>query len=111
MEQQKIDMFIMANQKYFPAEKVLYIKEKLKSMDEDKLALVSTMEFKDPIVLTIVSVLLGGIGVDRFMLGEIGAGVAKLLTAAGCGIWAIIDWFIISKRTKEKNFASLMMML
>jgi TM2 domain-containing membrane protein YozV len=39
----------------------------------------------------ILSILLGGLGVDRFYLGYTGLGVAKLLTLGGCGVWAIID--------------------
>ena len=29
MDQQKVDMFIMTNQKFFPAEKIMYLKDKL----------------------------------------------------------------------------------
>lgn len=39
--------------------------------------------------------LLGGIGVDRFVRGQIGTGIAKLLLALPTlGIWALIDWII-----------------
>ena len=47
---------------------------------------------------------MGFLGVDRFMLGQTGLGVAKLLTCGGFGIWAIIDWFTIMGITKEINF-------
>ena len=111
MEQQKVDMFIMQNQKYFPAEKILYLKEKMNSIDDSKYMLISTMEFKDPTVMLIISLFLGSLGIDRFMLGETGAGVGKLLTCGGCGIWTIVDWFSITKRTKEKNFNQIMTMI
>ena len=42
-------------------------------------------------VLLIVSILLGGLGIDHFMTGKIGTGILKLLTAGGCFIWYILD--------------------
>ena len=42
LDQQKIDIFIMTNQKYFPEEKIVYLKDKLRTMDDDKFSLIST---------------------------------------------------------------------
>ena len=108
LDQQKIDLYIMTNQKYFPAEKMVYLKDKLRTMDDEKFSLISTVELKDPTTLLLVSIFLGTLGIDRFMLGDTGMGILKLLTAGCCGILTIIDWFTISKKAKESNFNRIM---
>lgn len=111
MEQQKIDMFIMTNQKYFPPEKIMYLKEKLRTMDEEKFSLVSTIELKDPTTILLVSIFLGSLGIDRFMIGDTGLGILKLLTVGVCGILTIVDWFTISQKTKDLNFNNVMALI
>lgn len=46
---------------------------------------------KDKTLALILSVLLGGLGVDRFYLGYTGIGVLKLLTGGCLGVLWIID--------------------
>lgn len=111
MDQNKVDMYVMTNQKYFPAEKIMYLKEKLAAMDESKFTMVSTVELKDPTTILLVFIFLGSLGIDRFMLGDTGMGILKLLTGGCCGILTIIDWFTVSKKTKELNFNNLMTVL
>jgi len=111
MESQKVDMFILANSKFFEAHQLPMIREKLLDMDDSKWGMIQTMQFKDPTTSIIVSLLAGSLGIDRFLIGDTGLGVGKLLTCGGIGIWAIIDWFMIMGATREKNFTKLQTLL
>ncbi len=48
------------------------------------------------LVALLLSLLVGGLAVDRFYLGYIGLGVLKLVTCGGFGIWAIVDLILIA---------------
>jgi TM2 domain-containing membrane protein YozV len=111
MEAQKVDMFIMSNSKFFESHQVNMIRERLLEMDDSKWVMISTVQLKDPTTSLIVSILAGSLGVDRFMIGDTGLGVGKLLTCGGLGIWALIDWFMIQKATREKNFEKIQQFL
>ena len=59
---------------------------------------------KDWTVLLILSILLGGLGVDHFYTGKIGTGILKLITLGGCTIWALIDLImVITGGFKDSN--------
>lgn len=104
MKQTKIDMFVMANKESFTPQQWVLIKQKLQELPEEKETQVLSTNFKNPTTMLIVSLFLGYLGIDRFMLGETGLGVAKLLTCGGCGIWTIVDWFLVKQKTYEHNF-------
>ena len=65
--------------------------------------MISTVQLKDPTTSLIVSILAGALGIDRFIIGDTGLGIGKLLTCGGFGIWTIVDWFMIQGATREKN--------
>ena len=111
MTQERVDMYIMANQKYLPAEKIVFVKQKLLAADESKFNLISAVEFKDPTTILLVSIFVGVLGIDRFMLGDTGMGILKLLTGGVCGVLTIIDWFSVQKKARDLNYKNLMLML
>jgi TM2 domain-containing membrane protein YozV len=53
---------------------------------------------RDYVTILLISFFLGGLGIDRFMLGQTGLGIGKLLTFGGCGVWALIDFILIAMR-------------
>ena len=111
MDAGKVEMYLVNNQKNFPSEKIFFLKEKLLAADEAKFQLATMVELKDVTTMLLISIFVGAWGVDRFMLGDTGMGILKLLTGGLCGILTIIDWCTISKKTKEWNFNNVMRML
>lgn len=111
MDTQKVDMFIISNSKFFESHRVVQIRERMLEMDESKWGYIQTLQFKDPTIALIISLLGGSLGIDRFFIGDTGLGIGKLLTCGGFGIWAIIDWFLIMGATREKNIEKLAQVL
>ena len=107
MDQQKVDMFMMSYAKYFEGSHLMALRERLLSMDDSKLIQLQAANLKDPSTILIVSIVGGHFGIDRFLIGEVGLGVAKLLTCGGLGIWTIVDWFLIMGRTRDTNLERL----
>ena len=86
------------------------IREKLAGVDEA----ASQMAFdnlKNHTTVMLVSIFLGSLGIDRFMLGQTFYGVLKLVTAGGCFIWTIIDWFTTGERTRVYNTRNVLVRL
>lgn len=108
MEQSKVDLFIATNSDKFCNDKLLLVREKLATMSDDKFMIIQSINYQNPTTMLIISIFLGSLGIDRFVLGDTGLGILKLLTCGGCGIWAIIDWFLIMDKTKEQNFNKFM---
>ncbi|HRN98262.1 MAG TPA: TM2 domain-containing protein [Flavobacterium sp.] len=103
MDSQKVDMFMMMNSKFFEAHHLGAVRERLASLDDSKASTAQMIQFKDPTIVLIISILIGHLGIDRFYIGDTGLGIGKLLTCGGLGIWTIIDWFLIMGATREKN--------
>lgn len=106
MDSQKVDMYLMTNSKYFESYQLPMIRERLLQLDDDKWPQLQMLQLKDPTIFLIISLLGGELGIDRFMLGDVGLGIVKLITCGGLGIWYIIDWFLIMQAAKERNLQS-----
>ena len=105
METSKIDLFLTSNARYFDAADIPVLRQKLESASDESLISLQAADLKDPTTVLLISIFLGYLGIDRFMIGDIGMGILKLLTGGLCGILTLIDWFTISKKTKELNLA------
>ncbi len=104
MNKQNIQMFFSQNAKMFEQFRTQEIVQELQNADDEKLSVIISANYKDPTMMLIISIFVGGLGVDRFILGDTGMGVLKLLTGGCFGVLTIIDWFNIQKKAKEKNY-------
>ncbi len=109
MDAQTVDLFLMANSKYLEDHQMYLIRERLIAMDESKWRMLQFMQFNDPVIILIVSLITGPLAIYRFMIGDTGMGVLKLITCVGLGIWMLVDWVIIMGITRRKNTEKLMM--
>ena len=70
---------------------------------------VISVPTKDPTVTLLLAIFLGGLGVDRFYIGDVGLGVCKLLFGwITLGIWPLVDIFVSYRTAKSKNFREIL---
>ena len=103
VEKKYVDAWVTLNAKKFPNGLDSYLSDKLINLTNEQFTRVIKGGIRNPNKMIVVSLLLGVLGIDRFMIGEIKMGFIKLFTLGGCGILWIIDIFCIYKKTKDYN--------
>ena len=99
---------MMMNARNFPPEYTMYIRQHLERLDDSGMNFVQSIPYSEPTTALILSLFLGGLGIDRFYIGSIGIGIGKLLTFGGLGLWTLIDWFLIMGAARQRNYIALM---
>jgi len=59
------------------------------------------------IFVWVCNFLFGTLGVDRFIRGQIGLGIIKLLTGGAIGVWVLVDFIISLVKCYGAKFGSL----
>ena len=97
MELRDAESILMMYSSKLSPEYIPTIKDKLLEMDRAT-AIAAFSDLKDPQTAFIISICEFFIqihGISRFYIGDIGIGIAKLLTCGGCDIWWLIDLIFI----------------
>ena len=114
------DSFLSANTGSFPSEQLPSLRERLSQLDDSQAnQVIAAANVKNPTTALILSIFLGGFGVDRFYIGNTGLGIGKLLTTVLLAvitlglslsvtwIWVVVDWFLIINATKKANLVAI----
>lgn len=102
MDRNQIDQLMITYGDKLPVSAYQMICSRLEQMDWQT-ANMAFMQMKDPTIALILSIIIGSWGIDRIYVGDMGLGILKLITCGGCGVWWLVDLFLIMERTKEKN--------
>lgn len=105
MNDDQINNFLTLQNDMFPSEQIPAIREQLRKLSPD---LVAGISFKQPLVVFLFAFFLGIWGIDRFILGQVGLGILKLVTLGGFGFWALVDWFTAHSRARRYNARKLL---
>lgn len=112
MESNNVNAILMQYKDYIPNESTLSLRSSLERASDACYSNLISVPLKKPTTTLILSIFCGGLGVDRFYIGDVGLGIAKLLLGwLTCGLWALIDIFLCYKKAKEKNLTNIMSML
>ena len=114
------DSFLSANTANFPSEQLPSLRERLAQLDDSQAnQVIAAADVKNPTTALILTIFLGGFGVDRFYIGHTGLGIGKLLVTLllpivtlGISlffswIWIVVDWFLIMNATKAANLEAI----
>lgn len=91
----RVQHFLVENRQKLPQSKFNEIRDILSNLTDEQWETIEYITFKDPTLLLVLSILVGGFGVDRFVLGDTTNGALKLLLTLCCGVGVI--WWVIDK--------------
>ncbi len=101
----EISEFSLKYQNYFNVNAWYAILAYLQTCDDDSFKrVINSASFIKPNTLVMHAIFLGLFGVDRFVVGDIGLGVVKVLTLGQFLIGYVVDILTAEKRALEYNY-------
>ncbi len=101
MSPELVQSFLVRYSDCFDTMAIIDVQNKLNELDDSKFGVLMSMNLQKPTIILLIAILLGW---ERFFLDDISAGVLKVLTCQGLGIWWLIDIFTAQRRTYQYNY-------
>lgn len=92
--EQSVERYLFLNSTFFPQEKVSQIKDQLLS-NESVFNRARLMTLKDPNTLLLISLFVGQLGVDRFLINKKATGALKLIFWLIACVCMFVSFFVI----------------
>ncbi|PHR60448.1 MAG: hypothetical protein COA43_06965 [Robiginitomaculum sp.] len=89
--------------RFFYREEIFALAQSLDKREQDIFFNELERKERNPVAMFGLNIFLGGLGIDRFVIGDIGLGILKLITMGGFGVWILVDCFLIGNRTRLRN--------
>lgn len=101
MSPELVQSFLVRYSDCFDTMAIIDVQNKLNELDDSKFGVLMSMSLQKPTIILLIAILLGW---ERFFLDDISAGVLKVLTCQGLGIWWLIDIFPAQRRPYQYNY-------
>lgn len=112
-KEREVENFLLSERHKFPVSRFGEIRSWMMTLNDKQIDMLYKLDYKDTTIMLLVSIFVGYLGVDRFLLGDIKNGLFKLclflcsfLIIPGiiALVWWIMDIFKIGNLTKEYNY-------
>ena len=130
--------YLLKRSPYFDDKKLTEIEEYLQCASSETLEKVNSLKLRDTTIILLVSILLGNLGIDRFLIGDKKIGILKFIILGmigsnlyifspfildnqiagllgGVGLFitffTVIDWFLIQEATRKANYEKIIKVL
>lgn len=87
--EKKVQRYLVENRNKLPQSRFQELRELLSNLNNEQWDNFEVIVLKDPTMLLVLSVVVGSLGVDRFVLGDAKNGALKLLLTLCCGVGLI----------------------
>ncbi len=104
MTEEKIKQVMGKLDGIIPNDSYMAVRNALATADDEKADKILSTSFHSPGLIALTSIFLGWLAIDRFVLNDLGIGLAKLLLGwLTLGIWQFLDIFCCYKKAKSRN--------
>ncbi|HMM00464.1 MAG TPA: TM2 domain-containing protein [Bacilli bacterium] len=79
MDKSFVSLYLMTKGKYFEPYQVNFVRKSLIDLEDDNRITISSINLRDPLIVLLLSIFLGGLGIDMFYIGEKTRGLRKLI--------------------------------